>query len=179
MQRNVSIPDVKTTFINHNVLIGKETVIYPFTVIDSGVKIGANCSIGPFCHLREGSVIKDNAVIGNFTETVRSIVAEGTRCKHLSYLGDTSVGKGVNIGAGTVIANFDGENKNKTIIKDKAFIGCDTVIVAPSTIGKGAITGAGAVITKNSHIKDNSVVVGVPAKPLQAKNKEKIKIKKR
>ena len=178
MQQGVSIVDTKTTFINQGFLIGKETVIYPFTVIESGVKIGSNCSVGPFCHLRQGTIVKDNAVVGNFTEAVRSTIGEGTRCKHLSYLGDTSVGKGVNIGAGTVIANYDGENKNKTVIKDKSFIGCDTVIVAPATIGKGAVTGAGAVITKGANIKDNSVVVGVPAKPL-VKTKEKVKAAKK
>jgi bifunctional UDP-N-acetylglucosamine pyrophosphorylase/glucosamine-1-phosphate N-acetyltransferase len=179
MQQGVSIVDAKTTFINLGVSIGKETVVYPFTVIDSGVKIGDNCSVGPFCHLREGAVIKDNAVVGNFTEVVRSSIGEGTLCKHLSYLGDISVGKGVNIGAGTVIANFDGEKKNKTVIKDKAFIGCDTVLVSPVTIGKGAVTGAGSVITKGNNVKDNAVVVGVPAKPLVKVSREKVKAVKK
>ncbi|MDD5006207.1 MAG: sugar phosphate nucleotidyltransferase [Candidatus Omnitrophica bacterium] len=166
LKNGVSVLDPKTTFINYGVSIGKETAIYPFTVIQSGVKIGSKCSIGPFCHLREGTVIKDNSVVGNFTEIVRSQLGEGTYFKHLGYLGDTSVGKGVNIGAGMTIANFDGKNKNRTVIGDKAFIGCDTVIVAPAKIGKSAVTGAGAVITKGSNIKNNSVVVGVPAKPL-------------
>ncbi|MDD5292047.1 MAG: sugar phosphate nucleotidyltransferase, partial [Candidatus Omnitrophica bacterium] len=114
MQQGVNIIDPKTTFINHDVSIGKETAIYPFTVIESDVRIGDGCCVGPFSHLREGTVLKDNVVAGNFTEMVRSTIGEGTYCKHLSYLGDTTTGKGVNIGAGTVVANFDGKNKNKT-----------------------------------------------------------------
>lgn len=174
--KGITVIDPKTTFIDNGVSIGKETVIFPFTYIESDVKIGANCSVGPFCHLRSGSVIKDEAIVGNFTEMVRSTIGEGTYFKHLGYLGDTTVGKKVNIGAGTVIANYDGEKKNPTVIKDKSFIGCDTVIVAPAKIGKGAVTGAGAVVTKSSNIKDNSVVVGVPAKPL-LKSKPVIKRK--
>ncbi|MFC1709469.1 bifunctional N-acetylglucosamine-1-phosphate uridyltransferase/glucosamine-1-phosphate acetyltransferase [Candidatus Omnitrophota bacterium] len=179
----VAVVDPKTTFINCGVSIGRETTIYPFTYIESGVKIGNNCSIGPFCHLREGSVIKDGAKVGNFTEMVRSSIGEETYFKHFGYLGDTTVGKKVNIGAGTVIANYDGEKKNSVIIKDKSFIGCDTVIVSPAKIGKGVVTGAGAVITGSSNIKDNSVVVGVPAKPLikskSVKSKKNSKRKKR
>ena len=114
---------------------------------------------------------------------MRSSLGKETHFRHFGYLGDATIGKKVNIGAGTTIANFDGENKNPTMIKDGAFIGCDTVIVAPAKIGKGAITGAGAVITKSSNIRDNSVVVGVPAKPLikkptVKKNKRHIKNKK-
>jgi bifunctional UDP-N-acetylglucosamine pyrophosphorylase/glucosamine-1-phosphate N-acetyltransferase len=176
-EQGVNIVDPKTTFINHGVSLGQDTTIHPFTFIESGVKIGKNCSIGPFCHLREGSLVKDGAVVGNFTEMVRSSVGEETLFKHFGYLGDTSVGRKVNIGAGTVIANFDGEKKNSTVICDKSFIGCDTVIVAPAKIGKGVVTGAGAVITGNSNIKDNSVVVGIPARPL-IKNKPEKKIKK-
>ena len=174
-EEGVSVVDPKTIFINYGVSIGKETTIFPFTVIDSGVKIGSGCSIGPFCHLREGTVIKDKNVVGNFTEIVRSSLDRGTYFKHFGYLGDATIGEGVNIGAGTTIANFDGEKKNSTVIKDKAFIGCDTVIVAPAKIGKGVITGAGSVITKSSNIKDKSVVVGVPAKLLTKSSPKRIK----
>ena len=179
MENGVAIIDPKTTFIKYGVLVGEETTIYPFTVIDPGVKIGSGCSIGPFCHLREGTVIKDKVVIGNFTEIVRSSIGKGTYFKHLGYLGDATVGEDVNIGAGTTIANFDGENKNQTVIKDRAFIGCDSVIVAPAKIGKGAVTGAGSVVTRFSNIKDKSVVVGVPAKPLVKSSPELIKKAKR
>lgn len=178
MNEGVAVVDPANTFINYGVSIGKETTIHPFTVIKSDVKIGNNCSIGPFCHLREGTIIKDNNTVGNFTEIVRSSLGEGVFFKHLGYLGDTSVGKKVNIGAGTVIANFDGTQKNRTVIKDGSFIGCDTVIVAPAKIGKGAITGAGAVVTKGSNIRDKSVVVGVPAKPLIKAPQKIRKIKK-
>jgi len=179
MQEGVNIVDPKTTFINCDVCIGKDTVIYPFTVIESGVDIGDGCSVGPFSHLREGTVLKDKVSVGNFTEMVRSTIGEGVLCKHLSYLGDTTTGKEVNIGAGTVVANFDGRNKNKTLIKDKAFIGCDTVLIAPVTVGKGAVTGAGAIVTRGSNIKDNSVVAGVPAKPLVKEVKAKAKAVKK
>ena len=178
LENGVAVLDPKTTFIKYGVSIGKETTIYPFTVIESGVKIGSSCSIGPFCHLREGTVIKDSTNVGNFTEIVRSSLGKGTYFKHFGYLGDASIGEGVNIGAGTTIANFDGENKNSTVIKDKAFIGCDTVVVAPARIGKGVITGAGSVITRSSNIKDKSVVVGVPARPL-VKSSPKRKKKER
>ncbi len=183
MDQGVAVIDPKTTFINCGVSVGAETTIYPFTFIESGVKIGKDCSVGPFCHLREGSVVKDGAKVGNFTEMVRSSIGEETLFKHFGYLGDTTVGKKVNIGAGTVIANYDGEKKNPTVIKDKCFIGCDTVIVAPAKIGKSVVTGAGAVVTKSSNIKDNSVVVGVPAKPLiknkSVKPSKKSKLRKR
>lgn len=162
----VSIIDPKTTFIDYGVSIGKDTIIYPFTFIEATVKIGSNCSIGPFCHLRDATVVGDNTVVGNFTEIVRTSLGKKTFFKHFGYLGDASVGEEVNIGAGTVIANFDGEKKNHTVIKNKASIGCDTVIVAPAKIGKAVVTGAGSVITKSSNIKDNTVVVGIPAKPL-------------
>ncbi|MBL7130506.1 MAG: bifunctional N-acetylglucosamine-1-phosphate uridyltransferase/glucosamine-1-phosphate acetyltransferase [Candidatus Omnitrophica bacterium] len=183
LEEGVTIVAPKTTFINYGVSIGRETTVYPFTFIESGVKIGDNCSIGPFCHLRKGTVIKNSNIVGNFTEIVRSTLGEGTYFKHFGYLGDASIGKKVNIGAGTAIANFDGENKNLTVIKDKSFIGCDTVIVAPAKIGKGVITGAGSVITGFSNVKDNSVVVGVPARPLikskHAKLSKKTRGKKR
>lgn len=175
VDEGINIIDPKTTFINYGVSVGEDTTIYPFSVIDSDVEIGKNCSIGPFCHLREGTVVKDNVCLGNFTEVVRSTIGEGTLCKHLSYLGDMSVGKNVNIGAGAVIANFDGKNKNRGIIKDKAFIGCDTVIISPVTIGKGSTTGAGSVVTAGANIKDNTVVAGVPAKPLVKISQGKIK----
>lgn len=182
LDEGVAVIDPKTTYIDCGASIGKETTVYPFTYIESGVKIGDNCSIGPFCHLRGGSVIKDGAKVGNFTEMVRSSVGEDTLFKHFGYLGDTTVGKKVNIGAGTVIANFDGEQKMSTVIKDESFIGCDTIIVAPAKIGKGVVTGAGSVITKSSNIKDNSVVVGVPARPLvkskPVKLSKKTKLKK-
>jgi bifunctional UDP-N-acetylglucosamine pyrophosphorylase/glucosamine-1-phosphate N-acetyltransferase len=136
-------------------------------VIERNVKIGKRCFIGPFAHLREGSVLSDDIVIGNFVETVRTEISPKTLVKHFSYLGDSRIGRSVNIGAGTVTANFDGKKKNITVIKDKAFIGSDTVLVAPVKVGKAAKTGAGAVVLKNKNVSDGVTVVGIPARPLK------------
>jgi len=165
MKRGVVIVDPENTFVSFDTKIGKNTVVYPFTFIEKNVIIGSNCTIGPFVRLRENTVIRDNVKLGNFLEINRSKIDEGTRIKHFGYLGDTTVGKSVNIGAGVVVANYDGKKKYKTFIKKKAFIGSDTIIVAPAKIGKGAVTGAGSVVTKN--VKDKNIVVGVPARVLR------------
>ena len=167
MQDGVTIIDPASAFINFGTAIGVDTVIYPFTVIERGVKIGKRCLVGPFAHLREDTELKDDIIAGNFIEMVRVKIGAKTLVKHFSYIGDSSVGSCVNIGAGTVTANFDGLKKNNTVIKDRANIGSDTIIVAPVRIGKSAVTGAGSVITKN--IPDNTVVVGVPARILRKK----------
>ena len=165
MQEGVTILDPASTFINFGAAIGVDTVIYPFTVIERDVRIGKRCSVGPFAHLREGVELKDDVTAGNFIEMVRAKIGAKTLVKHFSYIGDSSVGSCVNIGAGTVTANFDGLRKNNTVIKDKVNIGSDTIIVAPVEIGRSAVTGAGSVITKN--IPDNAVAVGVPARILR------------
>ena len=164
LKNGVSIINQNTEFIDADAEVGKDTIIYPFVVIASGVKVGKNCSLGPFCHLRESTVIEDNNTIGNFTEIVRSKIDRDSFVKHFSYLGDAIVGKKVNIGAGVVTANFDKEGKLITKIKDNAFLGCDTIVVAPVTIGKNATTGAGSVVLKNKNVPDNTLVVGIPAK---------------
>ena len=169
MQQGITIVDTDSTFIGYGAKIGPDTAIYPFTVIESNVKIGKRCFIGPFVHLREGTRLADDIVAGNFLEVVRSKISSGTLLKHLGYIGDSHIGRKVNIGAGTVIANFDGEKKNITVIKDKAFIGCDTVLVAPVEIGRGARTGAGCVVTKNRNVPDGTTVAGVPARPIKNK----------
>jgi len=167
MQDGVTIVDPDSTFINFGTKIGMDTVIYPFTVIERDVKIGKRCLVGPFAHLREAVRLGNDVRAGNFIEMVRAKIGAKTFVKHFSYIGDSSVGASVNIGAGTVTANFDGLKKNYTIIKDKVNIGSDTVIVAPVRIGKSATTGSGSVITKN--IPDNAVVAGVPARILRKK----------
>lgn len=166
MQEGVTIVDPDNTYIEEGVKIGRDTVIYPFTVIERDVSIGENCRIGPFCRLRQKTVIEDNVELGNFVELVRSKVRSFTKAKHLTYLGDTYVGKGVNIGAGTIVANFDGRRKNKTFIYDKAFIGSGTILIAPVKVGKRSTTGAGAVVTKNKDVPPGKTVVGVPARIL-------------
>jgi len=167
MLDGVTIVDPENTYIEPQVKIGQDTVIYPYTYIEKDVVIGANCSIGPFCHIRQSVTIKENATLGNFVEVSRAKVGKGVFVKHFSFLGDVMVGDRVNIGAGVVTANFDGVNKNLTQISDDAFIGSDTILVAPVKIGKKAVTGAGSVVTKKHNVPDRGVVVGVPAKLLK------------
>ncbi|MFA5063733.1 MAG: NTP transferase domain-containing protein [Candidatus Omnitrophota bacterium] len=167
MLDGITIVDPRSTFINYGTKIGQDTVIYPFTVVETDVKIGKRCFIGPFAHLREGARVSDDVTLGNFVELVRSKIGAKVFAKHFSYIGDTSVGAGANIGAGAVTANFDGRSKHRTVIKDNAFIGSDTVLIAPVKIGKGAMTGAGSVVLRD--IPDNQKAVGVPAKILGKK----------
>ncbi|MFA4888349.1 MAG: NTP transferase domain-containing protein [Candidatus Omnitrophota bacterium] len=169
MRKGVTIIDPATTLIAFGAKIGRDSLIYPFTVIASDVIIGKHCSIGPFAHLREGTRLEDGVLLGNFVEVVRSKISRNTWAKHFSYIGDSRIGRQVNIGAGTVTANFDGVKKHLTVIKDNAFIGSDTVLVAPVNIGRKATTGAGAVVLAGSKVKDNTVVAGIPAKLLAKK----------
>ena len=167
MKEGVTIVDPASCFISYGAKIGRDTVIYPFTVIERDVTIGKHCSIGPFVHVREGTRLSDSVYVGNFIELVRSAISSHTLIKHFGYIGDTTIGQAVNIGAGFVTANFDGARKNTTVIKDGAFIGSDTILVAPVTIGRGAKTGAGSVVVKNQNVPDGEVVVGVPARLLK------------
>jgi bifunctional UDP-N-acetylglucosamine pyrophosphorylase/glucosamine-1-phosphate N-acetyltransferase len=164
MLQGVTIVDPQTTYIDSTAKIGSDTVIHPFTVIEPHVKIGSHCQIGPFARIRSGTKIDDKVEIGNFTEISRSKVGSGTFMKHFSYLGDAFVGTNVNIGAGMVTANFDGQNKHSTKIAHGAFVGSDAVLIAPARIGKNSVVGAGSVVPKGKTIPDGSVAVGVPAK---------------
>ena len=165
--KGVKIIDPTTIYIDKNVKIGKDTVIYPLTIIEAGVSIGKNCSIGPFARLRSGTKIKDGAYVGNFVEIVRSNIGEMSKVKHLTYIGDTTIEKNVNVGAGTVVANYNGKDKKRTRICKGAFIGSGSILIAPVKVGKKAITGAGAVVTKNRDIPAGAVVVGVPARVIR------------
>lgn len=167
MAAGVTIQDPYTTTIYPGVKIGRNSVIYPNTIIESDVKIGEHCHIGPFTRLRPGTRVADKAEIGNFVELVRTEVGESTKVKHHTYLGDAKVGKGVNIGAGTITANYDGKNKNRTIIGDGAFVGVGAILIAPVKIGKKALVGAGTVILKGRNVKDGATAVGVPARILE------------
>jgi bifunctional UDP-N-acetylglucosamine pyrophosphorylase/glucosamine-1-phosphate N-acetyltransferase len=171
MKNGVAIIDKENVYIDYGAKIGRDTTIYPFTVIASSVKIGRRCSIGPFVHLRDGTRLGDDIILGNFTEVVRSAIGNKTLMKHFGYLGDSQIGQAVNIGAGTVTANFDGRKKSQTVIKDKAFIGSDTVFVAPVKVGRRCITGAGSVLTRYTNLADNSIVVGMPARSLKKRGK--------
>jgi len=166
MDRGVTIIDPRNTYIEHGVKIEKDTVIYPYTFIENNVKIGSNCAIGPFARLRPGTSIGDKVGIGNFVEIVRSSIGEETKIRHQCYIGDAVIGKNVNIGAGTIVANYDGKEKHKTIIEDNAFIGTGTILIAPVKIGKGAVTGAGSVVTRNKNVPAGKTVVGIPARIL-------------
>jgi len=131
-----------------NVSVGNGVVIKPYCVVtDSTLEDGA--TIGPFAHLRPGTVLKTNAKVGNFVETKKAIVGPGSKASHLTYLGDCELGEGVNVGAGTITCNYDGKNKHKTIMEDGVFVGSNTAIVAPATIGKNAVIAAGTTITED------------------------------
>ena len=165
----VIIHDPSTTFIDHGVTIGADTRVLPCTVIGTGVTIGKNCEVGPFTHLRAGTVLEDGAELGNFVETKKTRVGAGSKAKHLTYLGDTTIGKNANIGAGTITANYDGVHKHETQIGDRCFVGSGTVIVAPSELGAESMTGAGAIVKRGSKVGAGEVWVGVPAKLLKAR----------
>ena len=136
--------------------IGDHTHVKPYCVIDSA-ELGSNVSVGPFAHLRPQSQLGEDSKVGNFVETKKTKLGRGSKINHLSYIGDASVGEQVNIGAGTITCNYDGVNKHQTIIGDHAFIGSNSSLVAPVTIGKTATVGAGSVITKD--VADNALAV--------------------
>ena len=166
IKKGVKMIAPETVFFSNDTRIGKKVVIEPYVVISKNVKIGNNVtissfshlegvnidnnvSIGPYARIRPGVVIKSGSKIGNFVEVKKSTIGKNSKVNHLSYIGDTSVGKNVNIGAGTITCNYDGVKKNKTKIKDKVFIGSNSSLVAPVTINESSIIGAGSVITKS------------------------------
>jgi UDP-N-acetylglucosamine diphosphorylase/glucosamine-1-phosphate N-acetyltransferase len=156
----------ETIFFSKDTKIGKNVTIDPYVVIGLKVKIGnnvkinsfsylENCkienkvNIGPYARIRPGTILKEESRIGNFVEVKKSIIGKKSKVNHLSYIGDTNIGKSVNVGAGTITCNYDGIKKNKTKIKNNVFIGSNTSLVAPITINENSIIGAGSVVTKN------------------------------
>jgi bifunctional UDP-N-acetylglucosamine pyrophosphorylase / glucosamine-1-phosphate N-acetyltransferase len=149
--------------------IGPRTRVWASVVEESTV--AEDVQIGPFAHLRPGSEVGARCRIGNFAEIKKSRLGAGTQQHHFSYLGDAEIGENVNVGAGSVTANFDGTTKHRTVIGDRVSIGVDTMMVAPLTIGEGAITGAGSVV--NRDVAPGKKVVGVPARPIELKRRSR------
>jgi len=159
LENGVTIVDPATTWISNETQIGADTIIYPNVYITGENVIGKNCKIGPFAHIRGGVELGDNVKIGNFVEVKKTKIASNTNACHLTYIGDSEIGSGVNVGAGTITANYNHATKvkNKTVIKDGASIGSNSVLVAPVTIGEGATIGAGTVVTKS--VEDKALAV--------------------
>ena len=149
MKNGVTIEDSNTTYIYDDVKIGMDTVIHPNTTICSGVVIGENCEIGPNAYIRPGCEIANNVKIGSFVELKKAKIGEGSKVPHLSYIGDCEIGKKTNIGCGTITCNYDGVNKNKTIIGNNCFVGSNVNFVAPVQIGDNTVIAAGSTVTEN------------------------------
>ena len=166
LNNGVKMPGPETIFFSNDTKIGKNVTIEPYVVIGKNVKIGNNViiksfshlesckienkvEIGPYARIRPDTILREGSKIGNFVEVKKSIVGKKSKVNHLSYIGDSEIGKSVNIGAGTITCNYDGVKKSKTKIKDKVFVGSNSSLVAPLTIEKESIIGAGSVITKN------------------------------
>ena len=147
MQNGVTIEDMDNTYIYDDVEIGMDTVIHPNTTIKSDVVIGENCEIGPNAYIREGCRLANTVKIGSFVEIKKAVIGEGTKVPHLSYMGDCEIGEKTNIGCGTITCNYDGFNKSKTIIGEHSFIGSNTNLVAPVTLGENSFVAAGSTIT--------------------------------
>lgn len=147
MKNGVTIEDVNTTYIYDDVKIGMDTVIHPNTIIKSNVEIGEDCEIGPNSYIREGCRLSNKVKIGSFVEIKKAIIGEGTKVPHLSYMGDCEIGEKCNIGCGTITCNYDGLHKSKTIIGNHSFIGSNTNLVAPVTLGDETFVAAGSTIT--------------------------------
>ena len=147
IKNGVTIEDSNSTYIYDGVKIGRDTVIHPNTTIKNDVEIGENCEIGPNAYIREGCRLADNVKIGSFVEIKKTIVGEGSKIPHLTYMGDAEIGKHCNIGCGTITCNYDGFNKSKTKIGDNGFIGSNVNLIAPVTLGDNVFIAAGSTIT--------------------------------
>lgn len=173
MLSGVTMIDPSSTYIGTNVTIGKDTIIHPGTTIKGNCHIGANCEIissvidssniadgvkiGPFAYIRPGCSVGENVKVGDFVELKNSNIGNNTKISHLTYVGDSDVGENVNFGCGTVTVNYDSKNKHRTTIGDGAFIGCNTNLVAPVTVGNGAYTAAGSTVTED--VPDDALAV--------------------
>ena len=189
LKQGVQMIDPETVFFSKNTKIGKNVTIEPFVVIADnvsvgnnvrilsfshleGVKIESNVNVGPYARIRPGTILKPGSKVGNFVEIKKSIIGKNSKVNHLSYIGDTNLGKKVNIGAGTITCNYDGVKKSKTFIDDEVFVGSNSSLVAPIKLEKKSIVGAGSVITKK--VSKNSLAL-TRAEQIEKKN---YKIKK-
>ena len=189
IRKGVKMIAPETVFFSKNTKIGKNVKIDPYVVLSNnvsigdnvnilsfshleGVKIENNVNVGPYARLRPGTVLKSGSKVGNFVEVKKSIIGKDTKLNHLSYIGDTKLGREINIGAGTITCNYDGLKKNKTIIEDNVFVGSNTSIVAPVKLEKKSVIGAGSVITKNVSKKSLALT---RAKQIEVKNYNKKK----
>ncbi len=189
LKLGVKMRGPETIFFSKDTKIGNNVIIEPYVVIGSKVKIGNNviiksfshlesCKIenkvevGPYARIRPKTILKEGSKVGNFVEIKKSTVGKKSKVNHLSYLGDSEVGKSVNIGAGTITCNYDGAKKSKTKIKDKVFIGSNSSLVAPVVLDKNSLVGAGSIITKN--VKKNSLAL-TRSPQLEIKNYRKKK----
>tara|TARA_B100001121_G_C18467201_1_gene516144 strand:- start:98 stop:709 length:612 start_codon:yes stop_codon:yes gene_type:complete len=190
IKSGVTLIGPETIFFSKDTKIGKNVTIEPYVIIGSKVKIGNNViiksfshlesckienkvEIGPYARIRPGTVLKEGSRIGNFVEIKKSIIGKNAKANHLSYIGDSDVGKSTNIGAGTITCNYDGIKKNKTKIKDNVFIGSNSSLIAPVTINKESIIGAGSVITKNVNKKSLALTRALQIEIKNYKKKQK------
>ena len=174
LKSGVQMLGPETIYFSKDTKIGKNVVIEPYVVFGSKVKVGNNVTIksfshlencrienkvdiGPYARIRPGVILKEGSKVGNFVEIKKSIIGKKSKVNHLAYVGDSDIGKSVNIGAGTITCNYDGVKKNKTKIKDNVFIGSNSSLVAPLVIEEGSLVGAGSVITKN--VKQKSLAL--------------------
>ncbi|MBY7649879.1 MAG: bifunctional N-acetylglucosamine-1-phosphate uridyltransferase/glucosamine-1-phosphate acetyltransferase [Candidatus Liberibacter europaeus] len=193
MLSGVTMIAPETVFLSHDTFIDQDTVIEPHVVFGcgvtveryvkirsfsylEGVHIGNNTTIGPFARLRNGSQIEQNVMIGNFCEVKKSIIGEGSKINHLSYIGDSFLGKNVNIGAGSITCNYDGVNKHKTHIGDNVFVGSNSSLIAPISIGLGSYIASGSVITEDT--PDNSLVLARSRQVIKEKRALSLRKKK-
>ena len=180
----------ETIYFSKDTKIGKNVTIEPYVVFGTKVKIGNNVTIksfshlenckvenkvdiGPYARIRPGTVLKDGSKVGNFVEIKKSIIGKKSKVSHLTYIGDSTIGKLVNVGAGTITCNYDGFKKSKTRIKDNVFIGSNSSLVAPLTIEEGSTVGAGSVITKNVRKKSLALTRSLQTEVKNYKRKKK------
>ena len=180
----------ETIFFSKDTRIGKNVTIEPYVVFGKKVKIGNNViiksfshlesckvenkvEIGPYARIRPNVILKEGSRIGNFVEIKKSIIGKKSKVNHLAYIGDSDIGKAVNIGAGTITCNYDGTKKNKTIIKDEVFVGSNSSLVAPLTLEQNSIIGAGSVITKRVRKKSLALTRSIQTEVMNYKKKKK------